>query len=155
MTPEERFERIEQKMEFFADQFVRIERKIEFIVDQQAQFTTDLQALRETQAVMQRQIDQNYTQTQQQIAALNEAVVAVVGMVGNLAEWKTEMGAKMKEVAEGMRKLEEKGAETEQRLNILIGVVERHLSGPDHGPSRARKPNVKSKRQKAKGRRQK
>jgi chromosome segregation ATPase len=121
MTPEERFERIEQK--------------IEFIVNQQAQFAIDLQALREelqqSHTVLQKQIDQQ----QQQIGKLNEAVVGLVGMVGRLAEAQAKTEARMVEVAEGMRKLEEKGAETEERLNVFIHVVERYFSERQKGES--------------------
>ena len=110
MTPEERFERIEQK--------------IEFIVNQQAQFLIDLQRLQETQTVMQKQIGA----LQEQIGQLNQAVVALVGMVGKLAEAQAKTEAKLAEVIEGMRRLEEKGAETEERLNVFISFVERYLS---------------------------
>jgi len=103
MTPEERFERIEQK--------------IEFIVNQQAQFSVDLQSLRETQTVM-----------QEQIGKLNEATVAIMGMIGRLAEAQAKTEAQMAELAAGMRKLEEKGAETEERLNAFISFVERYIS---------------------------
>jgi hypothetical protein len=107
MTPEERFERIEQK--------------IEFIVNQQAQFMIDLQT-------MQQQIDQNHRQTQEQINKLNEATLTLA-----VAQMKSE--AKLAALAEaqtkreeGMRRLEEKGAETEERLNAFINFVERYLS---------------------------
>jgi chromosome segregation ATPase len=114
MTPEERFERIEQK--------------IEFIVNQQAQFAIDLQALRE-------ELQQSHAVLQNQINRLNEAVLGLVGMVGRLAEAQAKTEARMVEVAEGMRKLEEKGAETEERLNIFINVVERYLSERQKGES--------------------
>jgi len=118
MTPEERFE--------------RIEREIEFIVKQQGQFSADLQQerqeRREREALIQKQIDQT-----------NAAVVAAVGMIGRLSEAQAETEAKLKEVAEGMRKLEEKGAETEERLNLFINFVERYLSQRDNG--KGEKPN--------------
>lgn len=107
MTPEERFERIEQK--------------IEFIVTQQAQFSTDLQALRETQAVMQAQIGQH----QQQISQLTDQMALVIAAIGQLTEAQTKTEA-------NLQRLEEKGAETEERLNIFINFVERYLSRRDN-----------------------
>src|SRR5437870_1127073 len=104
MTAEERFERIEQK--------------IEFIVNQQAQFSADLQQereeRREREALLQQQLDRH----QEQINKLNEAMVGMIGMMGRLSEAQAETARELKEIArelrEGIRKLEEKGAETEE-----------------------------------------
>jgi hypothetical protein len=106
MTPEERFERIEQK--------------IEFIVEQQAQFSIDLQALRE-------ETQQMNAIAQKQIAKLNEAVVGLIGMVGRLSDAQARTEASLANMAQGMRKWEEKAAETDERLNIFINFVERYL----------------------------
>jgi chromosome segregation ATPase len=103
MTPEERFERIEQK--------------IEFIVDQQAQFSIGLQQLRETQAVMQGQIDK-----------LKDAVVAMITMIGDLADGQKKLTEAQARMDAKIAELAAKGAETEGRLNIFISVVERYIS---------------------------
>jgi chromosome segregation ATPase len=103
MNSEERFERIEQK--------------IEFIVNQQAQFVTDLQALQGVQAAVQLQINK-----------LNEAMLTLA-----MAQVRTEaklaaLAEAQARTEEGMRRLEEKGTETEERLNAFINFVERYLS---------------------------
>jgi len=107
MTPEERFERIEQKMEF--------------IVNQQAQFAADLlraqEERREREALMQQQIDRH----EKQINALNTAVVALVGTTHGLAEAHKRTEAELKELAVVMK-------ESQERLNIFINMVERYLS---------------------------
>lgn len=116
MTPEERFERIEQK--------------IEFIVNQQAQFAADLQQARgdlraemqERQALMQQQIDQH----EKQINALNTAVVALIGTTHGLTEAQKKTEAELKELAVVAR-------ESQERLNIFINVVERYLSERRNG----------------------
>jgi ribosomal protein S7 len=111
MTPEERFERIEQKIEFIVNQQAQF----------QAQFSVDLQALRETQAAMQAQIGQH----QQQIGQLTDQMTVTLALVGQLAEAQAKTEA-------ALQKLEEKGAETEERLNIFINFVERYLSQRDN-----------------------
>jgi len=100
MTPEERFERIEQKIEFIVNQQAQFSIDL---VNQQARFTADLQQLRE------------------QMNRLTEATLAVVGITGKLAEAQARTDAKVAELAE-------KGAETEERLNAFINFVERYLS---------------------------
>jgi len=107
MTPEERFERIEQKIEFIVNQ------QAQFSIDlanQQAQFAADLQRLRG------------------QVERLTDAMITLVGMVGKLTEAQAKTDANVAELAVAMRKLEEKGAETEERLNAFISFVERYLS---------------------------
>ena len=123
MTPEERFE--------------RIERQIEFIVNQQAQFSVDLEKsreeLREREAVLQKQIDGH----EKQINALNSAAVALITTTHQLAEAQAETQAELKELAattkEAVQKLEEKSAETQERLHILIDTFERYLSERRNG----------------------
>jgi hypothetical protein len=100
MTPEERFERIEQK--------------IEFIVNQQAQFSVDL-------ANLQARFSADLQQLREQVSRLTDASLAMMGMIGKLAEAQARTDAKVAALAE-------KGAETEERLNVLIGIVERSLS---------------------------
>jgi chromosome segregation ATPase len=119
MTPEERFERIEQQ--------------IEFIVNQQAQFSADLQQEREErkerEALLQKQIDQS----REQIHEINAAIVGLAGMMGELSKAQKITNAKLAEVAEGLKRLEAKGTETEERLNAFIVIVERYITRRENG----------------------
>ena len=90
-------------------------KKMEFIVEQQAQFAADIQVMREVQA-------QDVKLLKEQDRKLSDAVVAVVGMIGNLAQSQTRTD-------ESIKLLTEAQARTEQRLNIFINVVERYISG--------------------------
>jgi len=107
----------------------RIERRMEFIVEQQAQFAIDIQQLKETQkaeAALWREKHQS----------LNDAVTAIVGIVGRLAKAQDRTDEQISE-------LTSKQAETDDRLNVLIGVVERYFSGngrPSSGKRRASSP---------------
>jgi peptidoglycan hydrolase CwlO-like protein len=83
MTSEERFERIEQK--------------VEFIVNQQAQFSVDLQSLRETQAVMQAQIGQ-----------LTDQMTVTLALVGQLAEAQAKTEATLQKLEEKGAETEER-----------------------------------------------
>lgn len=109
MTPEERFERIEQKIEFIVNQQAQF--SVDF-VNLQARFSADLQQLRE------------------QVSRLADASLAMMGMIGKLAEAQARTEAKVAELAE-------KGAETEERLNAFISFVERYIGQrhDDHKPS--------------------
>ena len=91
-----------------------MERAMEFLVQQQAQFSTDLQ------------------QVQRTLGKLTDATLGVVAMMGQLIQQHKEFAVQMAETQattdEKLKELSEKGAETEERLNIFINVVERYIS---------------------------
>jgi hypothetical protein len=91
-----------------------IGQRIEFIIEQQAQFTSDMQVLRELQAADAQLLKEQYRN-------LSDAVVAVVGMVGRLAEAQARTDQKVSELADAQ-------ARTDERLNIFINVVEKYIS---------------------------
>jgi len=90
-------------------------KRIEFIVEQQAQFAADIQVMREVQA-------QDAKLLKKQDRKLSDAVLAVVGMIGNLVQSQTRTD-------ESIKLLIEAQARTEQRLNIFVNIVERYFSG--------------------------
>ena len=92
-----------------------MDKKMEFIVEQQAQFAADIQVMREVQA-------QDAKLLKEQDRKLSDAVVAVVGMIGNLVQSQTRTDKSIKILIEAQ-------ARTEQRLNIFINVVKRYISG--------------------------
>ena len=99
-----------------------VEKRIEFIIQQQAQFASDIQILREKQS------------------HLTDALVTVVGVVGQLAEAQQRTDARFAELAESQQRtdaklaqLAEAQARTDDRLNVLIDAVERFVSRNGHG----------------------
>lgn len=93
----------------------QFERRMQFIVEQQAQFTVDIQELKAAQkseAKLWREKHQS----------LNDAVTALVGIVGRLARSQEATDQQISE-------LTNRQAETDDRLNALIGVVERYFGG--------------------------
>ena len=103
------------------DQF---ERHMHFIVEQQAQFTVDIQQLKEAQ-----KFEASLWREKHQ--SLTDAVTAVVGIVGRLAKAQDRTDEQLSE-------LTSKHAETDDRLNTLIGVVERYFSGNGASPKKRR-----------------
>ena len=108
----------------------QFERRMEFIVEQQAQFAVDIQQLKETQEAEAKLWREKY-------GDLTDALTTVVGMVAKLAE-------SQERTDEQLSELTSKQAETDDRLNALINVVERYFSG------NGRKPSLKRRASKAK-----
>jgi peptidoglycan hydrolase CwlO-like protein len=103
-----------------------MQRKMEFIVNQQAQFATDVQKLQESQAELVKKHNH-----------LTDAMTTVVGLVGKLAESHEQLAAEQKrmaaEWAEQRKELAAAHAETDERLNAFISVVERYISERRNG----------------------
>ncbi len=107
-----------------------MQRKMEFILEQQAQFAADMQQMQEKQKV------------------LTDSILTVVGIVGKLTvaqehTWAAleRTDAKLSErdakFSERMDRLAEAQANTDERLNALIGIVERYFSDGRDGKSQA------------------
>jgi prefoldin subunit 5 len=97
-----------------------MERNIEFIVEQQAKFYADIQKINET------------------LAKHNEAIVGLLQISRTLLDHHTAVDAQMTEIRTEMKELARSQKSTDQRLTVLIDVIEKHISGHDHGkPSSA------------------
>ena len=92
----------------------QFERRMEFIVEQQAQFVTDIQQLKETQKAEAQLWREKYEN-------LTDAMTTVVGMIGKLA-------AGQQRTDEHLSELTARQAESDDRLNVFITVVERFIS---------------------------
>ena len=97
----------------------QFERRMEFIVEQQAQFVTDIQQLKETQKVEAQLWREKYEN-------LTDAMTTVVGMIGKLA-------AGQQRTDEHLSELTARQAETDDRLNVFVTVVERLISRNGEG----------------------
>lgn len=106
-----------------------LNRKMEFIVEQQAQFTADIQVMREVHAADTlllkedtKLLKEETKLLKEQQRSLADAVTTVVGLVGGLAQAQAQANSHITELAEVQ-------VRTDERLNILIGVVERYIGG--------------------------
>jgi preprotein translocase subunit YajC len=91
--------------------------RMEFIIEQQARFAVDIQHLKEVQAETAKQ----QKQFQDQLGRIGDAVITVVGLIGQVTERQTKTETAMAGLADEMKELTE-------RLNTFISVVERHVS---------------------------
>lgn len=98
------------------------QRQMDFMLNQQAQFAADIQRLGEAQA-----------RTAEAQKRTDESLGKVVEVLNRLAEVTL---AGFEEVRQSIAALAAKQLETEDKLNHLIVVVERHISeGHHHGQS--------------------
>ena len=85
-----------------------VNKKMEFIVEHQAKFAAEIEIAREVQAADARR--------------LSNALMGLVDIVGNLTRAHIETD-------QSINRLTEAQAHTDERLKILLNVVERHISG--------------------------
>jgi hypothetical protein len=92
-----------------------LKKKMEFIVEQQAQFAADIQSMREVQA--------------RDAKLLKDGLIGLADIVGHLARAQDALVDAQTRTEESLKRLTEAGARTDERLNNLINIVERHISG--------------------------
>ncbi|MDQ2855199.1 MAG: hypothetical protein M3R68_02630 [Acidobacteriota bacterium] len=110
---------------------VELNRKIEFIVERQAQFSADIQVMREVTAADTRLLKEETKLLKEQQQGLADAVTTVVGLVGDLAQTQAHANSQITGLAEAQVRADE-------RLNILIGTIERYLGGNENRRSEDR-----------------
>jgi 3'-phosphoadenosine 5'-phosphosulfate (PAPS) 3'-phosphatase len=111
---------------------------MEFILRQQATFTVNLDLLTEKVGHIsdaQRRTEQNLAElaaAQTQMARQQEHMNEVVA---SMADSQQRTDEKLAALAEAQARTDRKLSETDERLNILIGVVERYFSEGRNGKS--------------------
>lgn len=126
----------------------QFERRMEFIVEQQAQFSADILELKEAQKAEAQLWRDKYDN-------LTDAITTVVGMIGRLADGQERLTKAQERTDEQLSELTNKQAETDDRLNALIGVVERSFSGNGQKPKSKSSPTTSAKRRSTKSPRKK
>ncbi len=101
-----------------------MERAVNFIVEQQAQFAAGVRQLKEVQSEFQRQLGEH----QKQLGQLTQATLGLTTLVSQVATAQIRTDQKVGQLSETVAQLSQKMAETDERLNIFINVVERYIS---------------------------
>jgi hypothetical protein len=107
----------------------KIQKQIEFIIEQQAQFASDIQQLREVQATTENLLGRLAAVTTAGFKEMTEKMTAIIDV-------QIQTQDSLLQLAESQKRTDEKLAETNERLNSLINVVERHISEGHNGKSR-------------------
>ena len=90
-------------------------KKMEFIFEQQAKFAAEIEIVREVQAA--------------DAKRLGDGLIGVIDIVGQLAQSQMRTEGTVNSLTEDFKQLTQAQARTEERLTILVNVVERHISG--------------------------
>ena len=94
----------------------KMNKKMEFIVEQQAKFAAEIEIMREVQASDSRR--------------LGDGLLSMIDMVGHLTRTQIKTEQTVNTLAQAQ-------AQTEERLTVLIHIVERHMGGNGGAESRA------------------
>ena len=109
-----------------------IQAKMDFIIEQQAQFSADIGELKDTVKELAGDLKQLTGTVASMANVLNDTqdLVKRLVVVTHTGFEKTQ--ASINELAQAQARTDQRLAETDSRLNILIDVVERYFSNGKH-----------------------
>ena len=112
-----------------------LNRRMEFIIEHQAQFAADIQQLKEQHRELLQQ-QKELLQQQKELVEQHKGFVGnldqVLGLVARLAGAQENTNALVANLAERIGDLTRTQIGTDQRLNTLISIFERHISNHNH-----------------------
>ncbi len=112
-----------------------MQRTMEFLLAQQARFDARLDKLLESHESLERSV----AGLRESVGELRESVGELRESVGQLSESHVTLTSSMLRVVGFVEELAKAQKATDERMNVLINVVEKHITGPDHGRRAPRK----------------
>lgn len=113
-----------------------MQRAMEFIVEQRAQQSAKIDALLEAQ----KQTDERWARADERWARTEESIRALLSIaeiherkIGGLGEQIGGLGKQIGGLGEQIASLTDVARATDERLNVLINIVERHISEGHNG----------------------
>ena len=97
-------------------------KKMEFIVEQQAKFAADIEIMREIQAADARRLGDGFLSMIDIVGQLTRSQIRTEQTVNTLAQDVSKLTQDVSTLAQAQ-------AHTEERLTILINIVEQHMGG--------------------------
>jgi hypothetical protein len=97
-------------------------KKMEFIVEQQAKFAADIEIMREIQAADARRLGDGFLSMIDIVGQLTRSQIRTEQTVNTLAQGVSKLTQDVSTLAQAQ-------AHTEERLTILINIVEQHMGG--------------------------
>lgn len=101
-------------------------KKMEFIVEQHAKFAADIDILREIQAADARRLGEGFLSMIDFVGQLTRSQIRTEQTVNTLAQAQAQTANSL---AADIKLLTEAQSRTDERLNNLINIVERHIGG--------------------------
>lgn len=112
-----------------------LRKKMEFIIEQQAQFAADIQRAQEERERAEKEREAEAKLWREKYNGLTDAMTTVVGALGKIIIAQEKLTEEMRELAAAQQRTDAKLAETDERLNVFINVVERYISERRNGQS--------------------
>jgi chromosome segregation ATPase len=109
-----------------------MDKKIEFILEMQAQFEANVGNLATNLTRSEANIDKLATNLARCEANIDNLRVSVADLAGVVRESIKISDDRFTRLDDRLSKLADAQKTTDERLNALISVVERHITGPDH-----------------------
>jgi len=109
-------------------------KKMEFIVEQQAKFAADIEIMREIQAADARRLGDGFLSMIDIVGQLTRSQIRTEQTVNTMAQDVSKLTQDVSTLAQDVSTLAQAQAHTEERLTILINIVEQHMGG-NGGPT--------------------
>jgi methyl-accepting chemotaxis protein len=106
-----------------------MERTMAFIIEQQAQFHSNMAEINSTMARQAERLDRLTERTDRNA----EGITALLAIAEIQAAEIRDLGETTRALADRQRESEERGRQTDERLNVLINTVERYISERRNG----------------------